>query len=208
MADPRARRLMQESLDDSLSPRATAELHRALDADPLERDEYARLRHIDRLLKTAPLEAAPQTLTTRILARLAASMRDMARDVAHSRIGGLALAVALGLVTALLLPLLIGLGLLLLNTLTNASLLSGVIAWAAGALGALAGLLTSLARGAQEILSAYPEVPLALTLIPLGGLWLLRVRAAERRDSKARGDRLRDAGSARRDGHSSDRLQG
>lgn len=203
MADPRARRLMQESLDDSLSPRATAELRRALDADPLEQDEYARLRQVDNLLKAAPLEAAPQTLATRILARLAEGVQDMAR----SRIGGLALAVALGLVTAVLLPLLIGLGLMLVNTLTNASVLSGVIAWAAGALGALAGLLTSLARGAQEILSAYPEVPLALTLIPLGGLWLLRVRAAERRESKARGDRLRDAGPARRGGRATDRLQ-
>lgn len=203
MADPRARRLMQESLDDSLSPRATAELRRALDADPLEQDEYARLRQVDKLLKAAPLEGAPQTLATRILARLAEGVQDMAR----SRIGGLALAVALGLVTAVLLPLLIGLGLMLVNTLTNASVLSGVIAWAAGALGALAGLLTSLARGAQEILSAYPEVPLALTLIPLGGLWLLRVRAAERRESKARGDRLRDAGSARRGGRATDRLQ-
>jgi anti-sigma factor RsiW len=200
MPDPRARRLMQEALDDALSPRATAELQRALDADPEHQDEYERLRQVDRLLKTAPLEAAPQALAMRILARLAEGVQDMAR----SRIGGLALAVALGLVTALLLPLLIGLGLLLINTLTNASALTGVIAWAAGALGALTGLLISLARGAHEILSAYPEVPLALTLIPLGGLWLLRVRAAEQRERKARGDRLR---GQRRAGGAADRLQ-
>lgn len=186
MADPRSRRLMQQSLDQPLSAEATQELRRTLAADPTDEAAYGRLRQVDRLLKTAPHEPAPQTLAARIMARLAEGLTPAA-----ARTSGLALAIALGVVTAALLPLLIGVGQLLLSALTSSGALTGLLSAAAGILAAAANLLAALANGAQSVLTAYPEAPIALTLIPLGALWLLRVRASERRDAAARGDRLR-----------------
>lgn len=191
MADPRSRLMRQP--DPEPQPDADPASTASRLADPA-RVQPARLgktatdphslRQIDDQLRRAPHVPAPRTLATRIMTQLAAQMADGVM-VGNTRLSGLALAIALALVTATLLPLLAVAGLFLINTLTSAALLSAVLAGLAILLAAIANALAAIATGAQAVMTAYPEAPLALVVIPAGALWLLRVRSRTRRDARA-----------------------
>jgi hypothetical protein len=181
MANERQRRLMQEALDNSLSPEGLQELHARLDADAAESAQFNRLRQIDRLLRTAPFERAPHTLALKIIARLAEGLDPQQL----SRSSGLALALALALVTLALLPLMVGIGWLILNTLGNAAALSAAIVQIAGLLTALVSTLQGVVSGAQTVLETYPELPVVmLTTTPIAVFWLLRFAASARQNRR------------------------
>ena len=138
MANERQRRLMQEALDNSLTPEGLQELHTRLDQDAIRvSNSFNRLRQVDRLLRTAPFERAPHTLALKIIARLAEGLDSQQL----TRSSGLALALALALVTLALLPLMATIGWLILNTLGNAATLSALITQIAGLLTALISML-------------------------------------------------------------------
>jgi anti-sigma factor RsiW len=180
MANERQRRLMQEALDNTLSPEGLQELRARLDQDATETAEFNRLRHIDRLLRAAPFERAPQTLALKIIARLAAGLDPQQ----VTRASGLALALGLALVTLALLPLMATIGWLILNTVGNASALSALISHIAGLLAAFMNTLQAMVKGAQIVLDTYPELPVVmLTTIPIAVFWLLRF-AADTRQSR------------------------
>lgn len=169
----RRMRLMQEAVDEQLSARQTQELRRRLDVEPDARDDYDRLQQVDDMLRTAPHERAPQQLAVRLMARLAESLH--VENL--SRTAGLALALALTLVTAVLLPLLAGLGWLIISTIGNTAALSAALGQLAGVVSAMLNGLEGLVQAARGILDTYPATPAALVLIPVSlfGLWRLRV---------------------------------
>lgn len=181
MANERQRRLMQEALDNSLSPEGLQELRTRLDHDAIESAEFNRLRQVDRLLRAAPFERAPHTLALKIIARLAEGLDPQQL----TRSSGLALALGLALVTLALLPLMASIGWLILNTLGNAAALSAVIVQIAGLLTALISMLQGVVAGAQSLLETYPELPVVvLTTIPIAVFWLLRFAASTRQNSQ------------------------
>jgi ferric-dicitrate binding protein FerR (iron transport regulator) len=171
MANERHKRLMQEALDESLSAESLQELYGELDREPENAGEFSRLKKVDRLLRTAPMERAPQSLALNIMARLAEGLQTHRL----TRNSGLALALALGIVSALLLPALAALGWLILNALGSATALTQAISQLVGLLGMVMTALEGLVTGAQAVLAAYPEVPIVmLTLIPVGLFRLAR----------------------------------
>lgn len=179
MADQRQRRLMQEALDDALTPELLQTLHQRLSTEPEAAEQFQQLKHVDRLLRMAPFERAPETLAVKIMARLAEGLQPYM----SARTSGLALALGLALVTLALVPLLAGLGWLILNTLGSPAALGALIGQIAALVAAVINGLSSLAAGAEALLAAFPELPLALLLtIPIAIFWLLRLAAQNRRE--------------------------
>lgn len=180
MANERQRRLMQESLDDVLSNEARQQLFQQLDAAPEDAEIYNRLKQVDRLLRAAPMEHAPERLALKIMARLAEGLHMQQL----SQTAGLALALALALLALLMLPLLAALGWLILNNLGSAAAMSDLLGTLSSMLVYLAHGLENLVAAARQIVETNPQTPLAvLTLIPLAVAWLARSAAQQRRTS-------------------------
>jgi hypothetical protein len=177
MANARQKRQMQEALDETLSLEARQRLHQELDAQPDDAELYGRLKQVDRLLRNAPMERAPERLALKIMARLAQGLQSQTL----SKTAGMALALALSLMALLLLPLMAAIGWLVLNTLGNPTAMSQLLQ-------SLSALLISLMRGLETLLQSLrgvietsPQTPaLLLTLIPLAGVWLARYLRQER----------------------------
>jgi hypothetical protein len=181
MADERQTRRMHEALDDQLAPEQLDALYEGFDRDPQGATAFERLRTVDRLLKDAPFEDAPQSLALRVLAKIAELKPEQLR-----RGAGLALALGLGLVAVLLLPLLGALGWLLVTVLSNPAAAVGTVI---SVLGTLVGAVLAAIQNVQAALQSSPLVPAALlAAIPAGVLILRRLRG-ERLDRERR-DRL------------------
>ncbi|MFQ3566824.1 MAG: hypothetical protein SNJ59_07465 [Aggregatilineales bacterium] len=179
MADQRQRRLMQEALDDELTPEMLQMLRQRLAAEPEEAEQFQQLKQVDRLLRMAPFERAPETLAVKIMARLAEGLQPYM----SARTSGLALALGLALVTLALMPLLAGLGWLILNMLGSPAALGALIGQLAGLLAAVFNGLSALAVSAEALLAAFPELPFVLILtIPIAIFWLLRLAAQNHRE--------------------------
>lgn len=182
MSTRRHRTLMQESLDERLSPEARQELYRHLDADPAGAAEFNRLREVDRLLRAAPLERAPARLALHIMARLAEGLQPQTQ----TRVSGLALALALSLVAAVTLPVLLLIGWLLLSALGSAAALNSLLETLVSVVTLIVSGLEGLVRGAQHLLATYPETPLLmLAFVPVGLFWLLRGGWQERQEESS-----------------------
>ncbi|MCC6802229.1 MAG: hypothetical protein IT319_05030 [Anaerolineae bacterium] len=167
----RQNRRMQEALDKNLPAEELSELYAQIDQSPADAAEFQRLKQVDRMLRAAPFERAPQGLALRIMARLAEGLQPEQLR----RSSGLALALGLALVTLVLTPLLAALGLLILNVITSATALNTLIEQVINLLAVVLNSLDSVVQGAQDVLKAYPEAPvLMLTLIPVALLWLGR----------------------------------
>lgn len=167
----RQNRLMQEALDKNLNAQERSELYSRMDQSPAETAEFQRLRQVDRSLRNAPMEHAPQGLAFKIMSRIAEGLQPEQLR----RSSGLALAVGLALVALVVLPVLVVLAVAVLGVITSASALGTLITQVAHLLGLLVSALTGLVSGAQNMLRAYPEAPvLMLTLIPIPLLWLAR----------------------------------
>lgn len=181
MANARQKRQMQESLDEALSLEARQRLHQELDAQPEDAELYGRLRQVDRLLRSAPMERAPERLALKIMARLAEGLQTQPL----SQTAGMALALALALMGLLMLPLMAAIGWLVLNTLGNAAAMTQLLQ-------SMSNLLITLMRGLETLLQSMrgvvetsPQTPaLLLTLIPLAGVWLARYLGQQRTSSE------------------------
>lgn len=166
------RRLMQEALDDNLEPEALQDLHRQLETDRREADHFDQLQRVDRMLRTAPTERAPQRMAMAIMSRLA----EAVSPEQLSRLSGLALVVGLALVTVILVPLLVTAGWLLLSGLGSAAALTGAIQVMVGLLAAAMTLVESVSVSVEMFLSENPAVPVfMIALIPLTLYLLWRV---------------------------------
>ncbi len=168
---PRQNRLMQEALDKNLSSQERNDLYSQMDQSPSDAAEFQRLKQIDRTLRNAPQERAPQGLALKVMMRIAEGLQPEQLR----RSSGLALALGLALVTLVVLPLLVVLSLAVVSLITSATALGGLLTQLVHLLGLLVNSFGGLVRGAQEMLRAYPEAPvLMLTLIPIPLLWLAR----------------------------------
>ena len=169
MADERQTRRMHEALDDQLAPDELDALYQGLDSDRHDASLFERLRTVDRMLREAPYENAPQTLALRVLAKIAEIKPEQLR-----RGAGLAIALGLGLVALLMLPLFAALGWLIIQVLSNpAAAVSAVIS----ILGSVAGVILAAVQSVQAALLSSPLIPAALLgAIPAGLLLLRRLR--------------------------------
>lgn len=171
MANEQQRRLMQQALDEQLTPEAQAELRAQLDTDVRATDEFERLQRVDHTLRSAPLEHAPARLALNIMARLA---RDLNPEQL-SHLAGLALALGLALITLVALPLLLSISYLILSVVGSAAGLSGAVHTLVSALALIIAVLEAFVQRLQELLGTYPATPLLfVALIPLSLAWLLR----------------------------------
>jgi anti-sigma factor RsiW len=167
MANERNRRLMQEALDDNLSPEARQQLFEELNQNPNESAEYSRLRQVDAILRTAPFEHAPKRMALAIMARLAEGVKR------QPGISGLALALGLALVTLVATPLLLAAGWLALNAIASAAILGEILKQLVNLLTTLLGALQIFVNEAQTIVSTNPQAPAlaaALVALALAGL--------------------------------------
>jgi antitoxin component HigA of HigAB toxin-antitoxin module len=171
MTNARQKRQMQEALDETLSLDARQRLHQELDAQPEDAELYSRLKQVDRLLRSAPMERAPERLALRIMARLAEGLQAQPL----SQTAGMALALALALMALLLLPLMAAIGWMVLNTLGSASAMSQLLQNLANLLITLMRGLETMLQSVRGVVEASPQTPaLLLALIPLAGIWLAR----------------------------------
>lgn len=172
MANEQHRRLMQEALDERLTPEAQHELQRQLNVEPDAAAEFDRLRQVEQLLRTAPMERAPQRLALSIMARLAETLQSK-EQLAHT--SGLALALALALVVLVALPLLVASAWLFLSAVGSAAALSSLIHSIVTLLTMLMGMMEVFIMQAQNVVADYPQVPaLLIVLVPVALVGLLR----------------------------------
>lgn len=161
---------MQEALDNRLDPADLAELYRHLDSSAGDSAQFQRLKQVDRTLRSAPHERAPQRMAAAVMAQLgeALSARQM------PRVSGLALALGLALAAAAVLPALLAVGWLLLSALGNAALLASALQTAAGLIVLGITLAEQAITGVQTLLAANTAaVLLLLAAVPVSLLWLL-----------------------------------
>ncbi len=172
MANEQHRRLMQEALDEQLTAEAQHELLKQFDAEPAAAAEYQRLRQVDQLLRTAPMERAPQRLALSIMARLAETLQSKEQ---LTRNGGLALALGLALVVLVALPLLVASSWLFLSAVGSAAALSSLIQSIVTLLTLLLGMLEVIVLQAQSLIADNPQAPaLLVALVPVALAGLLR----------------------------------
>ncbi len=184
MANERQKRLMQEALDENLAPEERAELRSYLDSDVRDAVSYQRLQQVDTMLRRAPHERAPQRLAATIMARLAEMAERM--DPRLSRISGLALAVALGLVAAVMLPVLALVVWLAITVIGSGAGLVAAIERVAALLTVVIGLAQSLMGELQALLAANPELlVLLIGMIPVSLIWLIRFAPRKRTSDAA-----------------------
>jgi anti-sigma factor RsiW len=171
MANERNKRLMQEALDESLSPEMREELFTHLSSDVRDADEFDRLQQVDRMLRTAPHERAPQNLARNIMAKLVESLNPQQL----SRISGLALALGLSLVAGIIMPLLVAVSWLVLTAMGSAAALSSAVSQVVALLSVGITLLEAVVQQIQAFITANPGLPvLMILMIPTSVLWLWR----------------------------------
>lgn len=171
MANQRQRQIMQEAIDEQVTPERLRQLQQSMDTDPDQAAEYNRLRQVDRYLKTAPMEQAPEGLALRVLARLAEGLQSQTM----MRPTSLALAIGLAAVALALMPMIGILGSLLISALGNAAVLSALISQVVSLLATIANTMSSVVESAQMLLQTYPEAPVVIvTLVPAALFWIWR----------------------------------
>ena len=171
MADERQRQLMQEALDQSLSPDLLEKLRRQLDDDPQGSQQFNRLKKVDDMLRSAPHERAPARLALSIMAKLAQTMNPQQLSSSSSA----AVALGLAMVVMVALPVLTVAISLFLSAMGSAAALNAILQQIANLLALVVGMLDALVEGAQSVLKSYPQAPLLiLTAAPIILYWLLK----------------------------------
>ncbi|MBZ0276000.1 MAG: hypothetical protein K8I60_07645 [Anaerolineae bacterium] len=179
MANERQKQLIQEALDDLLTPEARQELVKELGEDADLSRAYKRLHQVDHMLRTAPFERAPQRLALNIMARLAETLPEL-----KTRVSSLALALGLTLVTVVLLPLLVAAGWLIMSVVGSAAALSSAMQQLIHLATLMVAVLTVFVEKAQTLVSSNPEAPAALVaLIPVSIFWLTRTVLKKNKDA-------------------------
>jgi hypothetical protein len=176
MADERQRQLMQEALDQSLSPDLLQKLRQELDADPSGSQQYNRLKRVDDMLRSAPYERAPARLALGIMAKLAQTMNPRQLSTSSSA----AVALGLAMVVMVALPVLTVAISLFLSAMGSAAALNAILQQIANLLALVVAMLDALVQGAQSVLKNYPQAPLLiLTVTPIILYWLIKAVEGE-----------------------------
>ncbi len=190
MANPNDARRAQllQAIDDAESPEALETLRASLETDPQARADFDRLRRTDRMLRAAPMEAAPERLALKIMAALAQRLNPE-----QMRGSAAALAIGLAAIALLLTPMLAVLGWLVVSAVGSATILGGVFAGVTALISTLMGALERIMNGAQDIMQTSPEAALLLLgLVPIAVLWMTRFRWLMDWDADDDGSRPKD----------------
>lgn len=190
MANEKMRRLMQEALDEALSPELQQELTHILDQDESNSAEFNRLNRVHRMLESAPYERAPKRLAATIMARISQTVQaqneaeyaaTQAQTQAHAQvspeveISRQMIQVALSLVMVATMPLLVAASWMVLHSLADVSLLNQVMQQIVSLLMLVLRVLEVFLEKAQEFAENDPEAAMALlALIPVTMLGLVR----------------------------------
>lgn len=169
---------MQRALDNELAPEEQGELSQHLDSHADDARLFQHMKQMDKVLQNPPHERAPRHLAATIMARLA-DMAERMDPRQLSRMSGLALALALGLVALVLMPVLIAIGWAILTAIGSGAGLTGLIQGIVGALGLVMEVFDTLTANLQAFFAANPGLLLLmLGLIPVSliGLWRMAPR--------------------------------
>ncbi len=182
-ANERLRRLMQEALDDVLTPEEREELVLHLDEDDATFSEYSRLKRVDDTLRTSPHERAPQRLAATIMARLGQSIqaeaeaqaRQVQQSEAELQITAEVVSVAVSLVTVVTTPLLVAAAWMILNSAADPRVLERVFAQIIAVAMLVIEILQVLLERIEAQLQSDPDAAMAtLALIPVVMLAIAR----------------------------------
>ena len=184
MANERQKRLLQRALDAELDPQERAELQRQLDSDSRTAVMYQNMQQVDTMLRNPPHERAPRRLAETIMARLG-EMAELMDPRQLSRISGLALALSLGLVAGVLLPVLIAAAWLLITSIISGAGIAAALTQVVSLLAIILGIVEASATQLRAFLTANPALIVALvSLIPVSLVGLLRLAPRKRRSAQ------------------------
>lgn len=168
MADERLVQRMQEALDGALSPELAEELFQHLDTDEAAADQWGRLQSVDTMLRTAPIERAPERLAVTIMARLAQSVQLQAEQEQMPEATEQALMLALSVVVLVMLPTMITASWLVMQGIANPELLNQVLMQAIALLQMMIQALIILLEQVEKLIHEEPELAaVATALIPV-----------------------------------------
>lgn len=168
MADERLSRLMQESLDGELSPKETQEMFTLLDEDEEEAANYDRLKAVDEMLASVPMERAPERLAVTIMARLAQSLETQALARQIPEPTQQALMLSLSLVSMVMMPMMVAASWQVVYGLRSPQVLNEVVYQMIALLTMVLDSLEMLMEEAQSLVHDDPEAAaLAMALVPV-----------------------------------------
>lgn len=182
MTNDRQRRLMQEALDDIISPDERSELFALLDQDAQSFSEYNSLQRVDKLLRSTPHERAPKRMAAAIMARVAESVRQEAETQLSPMVTAKEqavmeelIAVAVLLTTIVTMPMLVAASWLMVHAAASPELLEMVFAQVIAAMLLILHLLEVFLERAQALAAEDPEIAMALlALMPVTLLAIVR----------------------------------
>ena len=173
MTSERKHQLMQEALDDELSPAEKQEHLATLSADPEYAAQYDSLQQLDDLLRAVPHERAPERLALTIMARLAEALRAQ-RQIKYPEITDAMMETAVQMVTVAALPLLVGAGWMLLNAQRDPEALEVVLVQVATLFMIVIDVIEIMIEEAEAAFEEDPEAAMALlAYIPIALLTLV-----------------------------------
>lgn len=180
MTDNRRLQLMQEALDENLSPEEENELYNRLQDEPETAEQFDKLQQVENLLRTAPHERAPERLALTIMARIAqvAQQGQLAAELEGEpdELQQAMMQVALSLVTVSTMPLLVGTSWMLLHARTDPKKLDYVFEEVATFYLLVIDVMKVMLEEAEAAYSENPEAALAmLSLMPVTLLELVKV---------------------------------
>jgi anti-sigma factor RsiW len=168
MADERLVQQMQEALDGTLSPEMTEQLWHHLDTDEEAADQWGRLQSIDDMLRTAPIERAPERIAVTIMARLAQSVQSQAEMEGMPEATEQALMLALSVVVLVMLPTMIAASWLVMQGIASPELLNQVLLQSIALLQMMIQALIILLEQVEALIREEPEMAaVATALIPV-----------------------------------------
>ncbi len=176
MTDDRLQQLMQDALDETLSPEQQQELSESLAQDQVAAEEFQAQQQVDDLLTRPPMERAPQRLAMTIMARIG----EMAIEQQQQRgefdaLMQASLTVALQLVTVATMPLLVGASWMLVNAMADEDLMDEVFTQIVGLLRLTLDTMSVIVEEAEKLSKEDPEAAMVmLSLMPVTMLELVK----------------------------------
>lgn len=171
MAQDRRQLLMQEALDENLTPEAQKLLGQYLEKDAEAAQQYNRLKQVDQLFRSAPFERAPARLALSIMARIAEQVKMQPQD----NLAALALSLSLSTVILVMMPALLAASWLVVNAMADPELLIHIVEQAVALLVMMIEAMKLLLDEVQQLIHENPEMAAAVAaLIPLTLLGFVR----------------------------------
>lgn len=171
MAQDRRHLLMQEALDENLTPEAQQLLGEYLEKDEEVSRQFNRLKQVDSLLRNASFERAPARLALTIMARVAEQVKMQPQD----DLASLALSLSLSTVILVMMPALLAASWLVVYAMADPQILIRIVEQTIALLIMVIDSMKALLDEMQKIIASNPEMATAVAvLLPLTLLGFVR----------------------------------